>query len=319
MNFYKPDPIQGVIISQNEAFCSRIKGFWSENEAVWQVYLRGGDALQGVLNNLPSIIIVDMELPDFDGAQIASILKSENVYSQVPILLCLNESEFSMRPKLEDTQADDFFILPGDDAEFQTRIRLTVMRAGRNLDANPLSRLPGNTSIIRYVQSRIDNRDDFAMCYCDLDYFKSFNDKYGFTRGDEVLLMTARIVLNTARKVSPDDFFVGHVGGDDFVFVLPSGKAEEACKEIIEAFDEIIPRFYDKDDRERGSIVAPDRQGVVRTFPLMAVSIAVVCNTNGRLKHMGEASAISMNLKKKAKETLTSSYIVDRRLNYDVS
>lgn len=305
--------LQGVIISADSGLVERIKGFWPQDKAVWKVYGQGGQAMQGVLNSLPAVIIVSLRLPDLDGLQIVRMLKSENVYSQVPILLCLEAGEFATVQNIETQQADDFFIIPGNDDEFKSRIMLTVLRATRNLDANPLSRLPGNTSIIRYVQNRIDHKDDFAMCYCDLDYFKSFNDKYGFTRGDEVLLMSARIVLNTVRAISPNDFFVGHVGGDDFVFVLPSAKAEEACRQIIASFDAIVPQFYDKDDRERGEIVAPDRQGVVRRFPLMAISIAVICNTGGRLKHVGEASAISMSLKKKAKETVTSSYVIDRR------
>lgn len=307
------EQMQGVIISADRELVERIWSFWPESEAVWQVYERGGDALQGVLDKLPAAIIVSMDLPDMDGTRIVSVVKSENVYSQVPILLCLSQGEFAAQAPDGEFPADDFYVLPGSDAEFRSRIRLTVRRATRNLDANPLTHLPGNTSIIRYVQSRIDNKDDFAMCYCDLDYFKSFNDKYGFTRGDEVLLMSARVILNTVRAISPGDFFVGHVGGDDFVFVVPSDLAEEACRQIIASFDAIVPQFYDKEDRERRCIVAPDRQGVVRTFPLMAISIAVVCNTGGRLEHVGQASAISTALKKKAKETLTSSYVIDRR------
>lgn len=313
----KPEQINGVIVSADNALCERICGFWPADEVSWQVYDRGDEAMQGVLNSLPAIIIVSMTLPDLDGSQIVGTLKAENVYSQVPILLCLDTDEFVSKGALEGSQVDDFFILPGDDTEFKTRIHLAMLRADRNLDANPLSHLPGNTSIICYVQRRIDCKDDFAMCYGDLDYFKSFNDKYGFTRGDEVLLMSARIILNTVRVISPDDFFVGHIGGDDFVFVLPSNKAEEACRQIIAAFDDIIPQFYDKEDRERRNIVAPDRQGVVRAFPLMAISIAVVCNTDGRLEHVGQASAISMGLKRKAKETVTSSYVVDRRRSCD--
>lgn len=313
------ESFRGVIISADKDLVARVMGLWSQDmeegsePCSWQVYTKGGEAMQGVLSSLPSIIMVSMKLPDLDGTQIVKLIKSENVYSQVPILLCLTPEEFAAGPTVESLMADDFFVLPGSDAELRSRIMLTVQRASRNLDANPLSRLPGNTSIIRYVQGRIDSKDDFAMCYCDLDYFKSFNDKYGFTRGDEVLLMSARIILNTVRAVSPDDFFVGHVGGDDFVFVVPSSRAEESCKQVIASFDAIVPQFYDKADRECGCIIAPDRQGVVRSFPMMAVSIAVVCNSDGRLEHVGQASAISINLKKKAKESVKSCYVIDRR------
>jgi len=94
---------------------------------------------------------------------------------------------------------------------------------------------------------------------------------------------------------------------------VPAAIAEEASKRVVAAFDDIVPHFYDAEDRERECIVSTDRQGEVRTFPLMAVSIAVVFNTGGRLKHYGEASAIAMGLKKKAKENPKSSYVLDRR------
>lgn len=308
-----PKDYKAVIISADKDLVARITGFLFTKNVSWLIYEKGSDAMEGVLDSLPAIIIVSMNLPDMSGAEIVETLKSENVYSQVPILLCVNSDEFDTMPDFNALMVDDFFVLPGDEEELKKRILLTIVRALRNLDANPLSRLPGNTSIIRHVQDRIDKKDDFAMCYCDLDFFKSFNDKYGFTRGDEILLMAARIILNTARSVSPDDFFVGHIGGDDFVFVVPSEKAEEACQKIIASFDAIVPHFYDMDDLKRGGIVSTDRKGEICNFPLMTISIAVVKNTNARLSHVGEASAISMNLKKKAKQSLTSAYVIDQR------
>ena len=149
-------------------------------------------------------------------------------------------------------EVDDFLVRPFNPSEVRDRINLTLCRAMRALDANPLSKLPGNTSIIQRIQQLIDNREDFALAYCDLDYFKSYNDKYGFSRGDEILMMTARLIVNTIRSYQGVMSFVGHVGGDDFVFILPPDKVEEACKRIIKAFDDIVPHFYDPDDRKRG-------------------------------------------------------------------
>jgi len=161
----------------------------------------------------------------------------------------------------------------------------------------------------------IDRQEDFALAYADLDYFKSFNDKYGFSRGDEVLMMSARIIVNTIRGFTGVRSFVGHVGGDDFVFILPPDKVELACQHIVENFDSIVPHFYDEEDRAKGYIQSTDREGNMRTFPLMAISIAVVLNIGGRLKHYGEASQIAMTLKKKAKENPKSSYVLDQRLS----
>ena len=126
-------------------------------------------------------------------------------------------------------------------------------------------------------------------------------------------MMSARLIVNTIRSYQGVLSFVGHVGGDDFVFILPPDKVEDACKRIIKDFDDIVPHFYDQEDRTRGNITSVDREGATKIFPLMAVSIAVVVNMEGRIKHYGEVSSIAMGLKKKAKEDPKSSYVIDRR------
>jgi len=107
--------------------------------------------------------------------------------------------------------------------------------------------------------------------------------------------------------------FVGHVGGDDFVFIVPPDKAEGACQLVIDNFDSIVPNFYDQEDRMRGAIHSVDRRGNRQVFPLMAISLAVVFNRDGKLSHFGEASQIAMNLKKEAKKNPKSCYVLDKR------
>ena len=107
--------------------------------------------------------------------------------------------------------------------------------------------------------------------------------------------------------------FVGHVGGDDFVFILTPDRVEDACQRVVASFDDIVPHFYDAEDRANGFIHSVDREGNHRQFPLMAVSIAVVFNRDGRLTHYGEASQTAMTLKKKAKENVKSCYVLDKR------
>ncbi|MFP5238547.1 MAG: GGDEF domain-containing protein, partial [Acidobacteriota bacterium] len=234
---------------------------------------------------------------------------------QLPVILAIREESLDQGADWCSAEVDDILILPSSAARMKVRIFLTITRASRAFDANPLSKLPGNTSIIQRIQEMIDRREDFALAYADLDYFKSFNDKYGFSRGDEVLMMSARIIVNTIRGFTGVRSFVGHVGGDDFVFILPPDKIELACQRIVENFDSIVPHFYDEEDRARGFIQSTDREGNMRTFPLMAISIAVVLNVGGRLKHYGEASQIAMTLKKKAKENPKSCYVLDKRLS----
>lgn len=301
------------LISPDPALKALFERLWPPRIMELSVFERGRGAIEFLFNEPPDLLVVDNRLPDIAGFELANLVKSENVYRQVAAILCLDPEDLAKPWDWNAVEVDDLLVRPFSEAEVRLRVELTLCRATRALDANPLTKLPGNTSIIRRIQDLIDRNEDFALAYCDLDHFKSFNDKYGFSRGDEVLMMSSRIIVNTIRGFRGVKSFVGHVGGDDFVFIVPSEIAEEACKRVIASFDSIVPSFYDEDDRKRGAIVSTDRQGQVRTFPLMAVSIAVVCNTQGRFTHYGEASSIAMTLKKKAKENPKSSYVLDRR------
>lgn len=308
-----PRPQKVYLLSADSGLKKILSELWDDAQLEIVHFERGRGAIEVLFNELPDLLIVDHDLPDMSGLDVVNLVKSENVYRQLPVILVIQEESLLKGADWCFAEVDDLIILPSTPARVKARVFLTITRASRAFDANPLSKLPGNTSIIQHIQEMIDRQEDFALAYADLDYFKSYNDKYGFSRGDEILMMTARIIVNTIRGFSEVRSFVGHIGGDDFVFILPPDKVELACQRVVENFDSIVPHFYDEDDRAKGYIQSTDREGNMRTFPLMAISIAVVFNVGGRLKHYGEASQIAMTLKKKAKENPKSSYVLDKR------
>lgn len=308
-----PEVKHFFLVTPDPALRASMWELWPEEEIRWTVFERGTAALEHLFSNPPDLLVVDERLPDLPGAELVRLIKGENVYRQLPVVLCLGAEDSVAGLDFSVLEIDDFLVLPLSPPIVRARLTLAYHRATRELDASPLTKLPGNTSIIHKIQELIDREEDFALAYIDLDHFKSFNDKYGFSRGDEVLLMTARVIVNTIRGFMGASTFVGHVGGDDFVFIVPPDKAESACRQVIDNFDSIVPHFYDQEDRARGAIHSLDRQGNAQVFPLMAISLAVVLNREGRLKHYGEASQIAMNLKKEAKKNPKSCYVLDKR------
>ena len=300
-------------VGDNDAVRHALVTAWGPDVAQWSFFATGREATGMLLTSPPDILVCSLKLTDMAGIDVAKLLKDENVYSQLPVVLCLSLNEVETYTDWEDCVADDFFVFPSPSFTIRARLDIAIARPLHTLDVNPLSRLPGNTSIIRYTQQLIDRGQDFALAYCDLDYFKPFNDKYGFARGDEVLMMTSRIVHNAVNDQVLPFSFIGHVGGDDFVFIVPVEAVESTCQKIIADFDSIIPQFYDAEDIARNSIVSVDRQNNVCTFSLMGISIAVVFNRDGSLEHYGKASSRAVELKKVAKMTPISSYIMDQR------
>jgi len=181
------------------------------------------------------------------------------------------------------------------------------------LDASPLTKLPGSIATENVVKKRIDVGAEIAFCLVDIDNFKSFNDRYGYARGNDVIKATAKIIELTVAEYGASDDFVGHIGGDDFIFVTTRERCEKICNAVIELFDKTIPGFYDPEDRERGFLSGLTRQGQEASYPLISISIAVVTNNKRELINHIQIGEIAAELKDYAKSLPGSVYVVDRR------
>jgi diguanylate cyclase (GGDEF)-like protein len=180
------------------------------------------------------------------------------------------------------------------------------------LDANPLTGLPGNATIQRYVESAISSGLSRAVVYADLDNFKAYNDAYGFEAGDRAIAFTAELLGEVCAAHEPEAF-VGHVGGDDFIFVTDPAKVDAAAGEIVRRFDERVPGFYSEEDRRRGYVVAKDRQHQEQRFGLMGISMASVDLAGRGFTHFSELAVAAAELKSQAKKQSGSVFLKDRR------
>jgi len=270
--------------------------------------------IQTLYSETPESIIIDLELKyEISIQDLLESIKKMEFLLEVPILILCSKERLS---SLDFTklQIDDFLVYPLDEVVCIKALEIMITRSKRTLDANPLTKLPGNTSIITKIQELIEQKKDFALGHVDLNNFKAYNDKYGFLRGDEVIKMLARILVNSVNQIQ-EDTFVGHIGGDDFVFIVPPSYAKSISEQVISYFDEIIPFFYDAEDLRSGKIISKDRLGNIKEFPIMTVGIAIVMSTERRrFKHYGEVAKTVAEVKefvKKNKEI--SSYAIDRR------
>lgn len=181
------------------------------------------------------------------------------------------------------------------------------------LGANPLTGLPGNHAIAHSIEERLQGEQKFAVLYCDLDNFKAYNDKYGFSKGDDAILYV-RDCLSKLEKMFPNrNVFIGHEGGDDFVVIIDYVVAIDFCEAFLPLFDSAISQFYKPSDMSSGFIESVNRQGVAMIFPLMSISVAIVSNKFRPYKHYGELVQAAAEIKKLAKKVNGSSYVEDTR------
>ena len=269
----------------------------------------GEQALEFVRSSPPDLVILDVDMPRRDGFSACAELKADPIHQHVPVILLTSIAETRSKVRGMDIGADDYVTKPVNVDEFLARVRMILRRTRSGLEANPLTRLPGNPAIAARLEEALQKKIAFAVLYVDLNQFKAYNDVYGYDAGDRVILRTADILM---KAIAPGEF-VGHIGGDDFILLTSPERAEPLCGTILEAFDAAAPGFYREEDRKRGYIETRDRRGETRQFPLLSVAIGVATNSHRPLRSVGQISAIGSEVKKFAKTFKGSKYVIDRR------
>jgi GGDEF domain-containing protein len=198
-------------------------------------------------------------------------------------------------------------------AEQRSRMDAMLVRTERDVSVHPSTRLPGTTEIEREIRRRLESGQEFAVCYADLDHFKEFNDRYSYYDGDRVIYILSRILHDVVKGLMGSRGFVGHIGGDDFIFIIPAPDISAVCSEILEVFDSLIPLQYNDQDRRAGYFFGKDRRGQLHRVPLMTLSIGIVTNRHRRFAHPAQVSELATEMKSYAKTLPGSVFVVDRR------
>lgn len=284
----------------------------SEQFIVFQA-ANGEEGLKIARIHTPDLIITDYKMPVMDGPELCRAIKKDVFLQHTPIIMLTGKGEVKDKVSGLEAGADDYVVKPFEPNELLARINMILRRTKRSLDANPLTRLPGNNSIMDELQYRIESHKPFAVGYADLDKFKAYNDIYGFEKGDEVIKKTAHIIINATQKKGTPDTFVGHIGGDDFVYVCDEQLADDIARLIIKDFDAVAPLFYNDEDRKRGYIIAKNRQNEEVKTGLLSISIGIVSNLRQPIKHVAQIAEIGAELKKYAKGIEGSSFVRDKR------
>ncbi len=272
----------------------------------------GQEAIEKTYKENPDLLILDYEMPKKTGFEVVKEVRSRTGYLHTPIIIFTAVTDKSTKLEGLGLDIDDYLTKPADEDEIVARVKLLLKRSQQRMDSNPLTHLPGNPSIQARVEREIATGNPFAVLYCDLNNFKSFNDKYGFEAGDRILKATAEIIVHAAKQ-DPGSF-VGHIGGDDFIVVCKFDKAESIAQEITQTVDKTAPTFYSPDDQAQGYMISTNRKGEQEKFSFLGIGIGIVHNTKRPLTSFAMVSNIGSELKCLAKQHEKGSYyVLDRR------
>ena len=265
------------------------------------------------LKNIPFLIIINEDAIDRDVLDVCKKIRTDEDNKITPIIVVSSNTDRKHRLEVLK-ESVEYYIKKPVDADY---LYHTIKNLNRLLNINrrisALTGLPGNVQIHAELKKRIANKGEFAVLYLDLDNFKAYNDVYGFLRGDEIIEFTAQTTLKCIHDLFSEGAFVGHIGGDDFVAIVPTTEVDKVCQSIVATFDKDVSKFFTDDDLERGYIEVANRKGVIEQFPLTAISIGVVIGEKGRFSNILEIGEIGAQVKHVAKSIMGSSYAIDRR------
>jgi diguanylate cyclase (GGDEF)-like protein len=291
---------------------------WAESRDFPLLALPVADEVQSIiLRGFPCILFVDADRAGNGGVELVRRLKSDAFTAIVPVVMLASHHDPAAVESWFAAGTDEVVTSLFPPAEQRARIDAIQTRTERDVSVHPSTRLPGTTEIEREIRRRLESGGEFAVCYADLDHFKEYNDRYSYYDGDRVIYILSRILHDVVIGMLGASGFVGHIGGDDFIFVIPLAEVSDVCTEIISVFDTLVPLQYNDQDRRAGYFFGKDRRGQLHRVPLMTLSIGIVTNRSRKFTHPAQVSELATEMKSYAKTLPGSVFVVDRRQQSD--
>jgi len=272
----------------------------------------GVQALELTERNLPDLVVLDVMMPKLTGFEVCERLRAGFNTRHIPIIILTAKAELPDKVSGLAGGANDYITKPWAQKELLMRIRNALEWSRQQRAASPLTGLPGNASIDDEIKRRFASHEPFALLQADIDYFKAFNDHYGYPRGDVAIQGLARILNQESQRLG-GNAFIGHIGGDDFIIVTTVEQAEPLGRAVIAAFDHMVQGLYDAEDLERGYVEVYNRLHELQRFPLMSLTLALVRTDRMAVSHLAQLADIAQELKSHGKGIPGSVLVGERR------
>ncbi len=265
------------------------------------------------LKNIPSLIVINEDAIDRDVIDLCRKIRKDEDNTITPVIVVSSKRSREHRVRILRESVEYFIKKPVDEQYLYYTVKNLNRLLSSNRRVSPLTGLPGNVQIHAELKKRIGRGEAFSVLYVDLDNFKAYNDVYGFLKGDQIIEFTADTIVSLVNSNELENTFVGHIGGDDFVAIVPGTNCEKLCQSIISNFDNKVLQYFNEEDVEKGYIEVANRKGIIEQFPLTSVSIGVVVADKGRFNNILEIGEVGAQVKHAAKSVMGSSYAIDRR------
>ncbi len=267
--------------------------------------LEGGQALAQCREQAPDLVILDIDLPDVDGYEVCRALRANLRTSHTPIIFLTQRGRRSDRIAGLEMGADDYVTKPFDIEELKLRVQNALRRAGYENLTSPITGLPSG-KLIEEQLKRLLGTQQWAVLYVGIAHLNSFNDAYGLAASDDLVRFAGSTLVDVVDEIGGRENFLGHIGGGDFVIIVPPRTAAWIARECVGRFDQGVGAFYSFRDMERGYVVTHDEAGRKQQRPLAALTVGVVTGENGDFADIFEITEAAADARRGAGSGLST-------------
>jgi CheY-like chemotaxis protein len=242
--------------------------------------LTGGDAIKKATEIKPSVIILDINLPDIDGYEVCRRLRSDEAVKTIPIIFLTTKDDRRDRLAGLELGADDFLTKPFDVEELRLRVHNIIGRMGGTTMVDARTSLPSKALIQERLPGLLSDPDS-VFIEIELANFQDFSKKYGPVAANQVIRSTAKITGDMLHEIDPRHSFLGHPEDHRFLIGINSKLAERLEKGMPERFSNLIKKFYSKEEIESGTLQIEKKTASVMNLTIKRIEAKEVRSQMG--------------------------------------
>jgi CheY-like chemotaxis protein len=316
-NMEEKNRIKISLITGNKPLQEAVVSLLPQEDYEIKILVSQEEAISASEKDPPELILAELLSPNLNGLELSRELRKNFLFRYIPIIMLLPDGESQDKESLIYSGCDDYLQKSRLNQELFVKVKLNLTRIARQQDINPLTRLPGQASLLKELQKRIASKSMFALHYADLAKIKDFNQRYGFKKGDEVIKYTGTLIFKALQKFGSPSDLLCHPQNDDFIFITLPDSIDAVAGWITKEFDKNIRSFYDDEDAKRGYLLLKNRKGEIQKIPLLRIYISVVTNECFPYSNVGQIIQVASELRSFAQNNFPNSfYVKDRRKSY---
>ena len=197
----------------------------------------GARAIEMLRIYTPDMLVLDVMMPEMDGIEAAQRIRDDELLAEVPILMLTALSGVDNKVEGLDAGADAYLPKPFDLREFKAQINALLRSKKQGPARNPITSLPGPRITNQTIQQALEQGEDIAVVHFQVREFDVYAQDADFEDTKALLGSLAALFQDKMRAHFLFTAFLGHIGGGEFVIIMPREAADGLARDTVQTFD----------------------------------------------------------------------------------